>query len=281
MDETSLIQCETDTDGIAVVTLNRPEKFNALTDAMVQLLHDTLQAAAQDEAVRVILLTGAGRAFCTGGDVGGMDKQTPHEIINKLRRPFDQNSPPDFQTRHTYFPAIPKPIIAVINGPAVGIGLLYALASDVRFAADDAVFTTGYARLGFGAEYGIAWFLEHVVGHAAAMDLLLSSRKVRGAEVKELGLANFVVPGSELMERARAYARDMATGCSPQSFAFIKRQMWAVPGQTLAENVRACNADMLVTNDSHDFYEGQAAFLEKRAPRFEPLKLGDAGRHAR
>lgn len=272
MSDENLIQCAVDETGIATVTINRPDKLNALTDDMVSLLHDTLQAAAADESVRVILLTGAGRAFCTGGDVAGMDKQTPRQIINKLRRPFDQNTPPDFQTRHTYFPAIPKPIIAVINGPAVGIGLLYALCSDVRFAADDAVFTTGYARLGFGAEYGVAWFLEHTVGHAAAMDLLLSSRKVRGEEVARLGLANFVVPKDELMERARAYATDMATGCSPQSFAYIKRQMWAVPNQTLAENVRACNHDMLTTNDSADFYEGQAAFLEKRKPRFKPWR---------
>lgn len=273
MGDASHILCEIDESGLATVTINRPDKFNALTDEMVQDLHDTLMHAAADEAVRVILLTGAGRAFCTGGDVGGMDKQTPRQIINKLRRPFDQNSPPDFQTRHTYFPAIPKPLIAVINGPVVGIGLLYALACDVRFAADDAVFTTGYARLGFGAEYGIAWFLEHAVGHAAALDLLLSSRKVKGEEVRELGLANFVVPKDELMARARAYAGDMASGCSPQSFAFIKRQMWAVPNQTLAENVRVCNFDMLTTNDSPDFHEGQRAFLEKRPPRFPPLRL--------
>ncbi len=272
MSEETLILCEVDEAGIATVTINRPDKFNALTDPMVQQLHDTMQAAAADEAVRVIILTGAGRAFCTGGDVGGMDKQTPHELISKLPRLFDQNRPPDFQTRHTYFPAIPKPVIAVINGPVVGLGLLYALSADVRFAADDAVFTTGYARLGFGAEYGVAWFLEHVTGHAAAMDLLLSSRKVRGAEVKELGLANFLAPKAELMDRARAYARDMAAGCSPQSFAFIKRQMWGVPNQGLAENVRGANFDMLTTNSSPDFFEGQAAFLEKRAPRFGPLK---------
>ena len=266
------ILLEVDADGIATVTLNRPERLNALTDAMVSELWETMHHAVADEAVRVIVVTGAGRAFCTGADVEGMDKPSPRQMITKLPRLFDHNAPPDFQTRHTYFPALEKPVIAAINGPAVGLGLLYALMADVRFAADDALVSTGYARLGFGVEYGAGWFLQQTVGQAVAMDLLLSSRKVRGEEIGRLGLANFVVPAADLMSRVRDYARDMARECSPQSFAFIKRAMWQGTMQTLAETVRDCNRDMLTTLDSADFAEGRAAFLEKRPPRFPPWK---------
>lgn len=272
MSEGNVILWEVDDDGVATVTLNRPERMNSLTDPMVSALYDTMQAVAADDRVRVILLTGAGRAFCAGADVGGMLKQTPRQIINKLRRPFDHNEPADYQTRHTYLPAIPKPVIAVINGPAVGLGLVYALSCDVRFCADDAVLTTGYAKLGLSAEYGMVWLLEQIVGHANTLELLLSSRKVKGEEVRTLGLANFVYPREEVMQRARDYAREMATLCSPMALAYIKNQAIHAPMRTLAEDVRFANQAMLVTNDSDDFREGQRAFMEKRAPKFAPWR---------
>lgn len=261
---------QVDADGVCTITLNRPERLNALTDPMVQRLHDTMQEAAADRAVRVIVLTGAGRAFCTGQDVEGMGAQTVDEALGKLRRPYDHSASPDFQGRHNYLPAIPKPVIAAINGPVVGIGLLYAMTCDIRFASADAILTTGYARLGFGDEYGAGWFLRHAVGQARAMELMLSARKIRGEEAARLGLAHFAVPADELMDRVRAYARDMATQLSPQSFAFIKREMWEGASMGLAESVRMTNRDMRFTFPSAEVKEGRTAFLEKRAPRFAP-----------
>ena len=126
-------------DQVATVTLNRPESLNAITDQLTSELYDVIQTAASDRKVRAIVLTGAGSAFCAGGDITGFGNQTPQELITKLPRQFDMNRRPDFQTRHTYFPAISKPIIGIINGATAGLGLLYALFCDVRFASEDAV----------------------------------------------------------------------------------------------------------------------------------------------
>lgn len=271
MSDDDSVLLEIDDAGVATVTLNRPDRMNALDDAMVTSLWRTMQAVDSDPSVRVVVLTGAGRAFCAGADVTGFGGQTPLELIRKLPRLFDQNRRPDYQTRHTYLPSLDKPVLAMVNGAAVGLGLLYALCCDVRFAAEDAVLTTGWVRLGLAAEYGASWLLPRVVGHANALDLLLSSRKVRGAEARSLGLVNFSVPGPELVSRTMDYARAMAAECSPLAMRTIKRQVWDAPFQTLAEAVIETNRDMLVTNASADHDEGKAAFRERRAPRFDPL----------
>lgn len=172
-------------DRIATVTLNRPEALNAIIDQLASEFYDVMQTAASDRKVRAIVLTGAGRAFCAGGDITGFGNQTPKDLITKLLRQFDMNRRPDFQTRHTYFPAIPKPIIGMINGAAAGFGLLYSLFCDIRFASEDAVLTTAFARRGLGAEYGMAWILTELVGQANALDLLISGRKDQGTESAE------------------------------------------------------------------------------------------------
>jgi NADPH2:quinone reductase len=127
------------------------------------------------------------------------------------------NERPDFQSRHLYFPQLRKPVIGMINGPLAGLGMAYALSCDVRFASDKAVFTTAYAKIGLSAEYGTGWMLRQVVGHANALDLLLSCRRVDAAEARDMGLYNKVWPADELVERTRAYARDMASSCAPRS----------------------------------------------------------------
>jgi enoyl-CoA hydratase/carnithine racemase len=164
-------------DRIATVTLNRPERLNALSDDMVQEVWAALFAASDDPEVRVIVLTGTGRAFCAGADVGNFASNDANYLIAKLKRPFDMNRRADYQTRHSLFPAIPKPVIGMLNGSAAGLGLLYALFCDLRFAAEDAVFTTAFARIGLSAEYGAAWILRETVGHSNALDLLISGRK--------------------------------------------------------------------------------------------------------
>ena len=252
-------------DHIATVTLNRPGSMNAINDQLTTELHHAMQAAARDPKVRAIILTGAGRAFCAGGDITGFGGQAPSDLITKLPRHFDMNQPPDYQTRHSYFPAIEKPIIGMINGPVAGLGLLYALFCDVRLASDTA-FTTAFARRGLGAEYGMAWILEQVVGHANSLDLLLSGRKVLGAEALRLGLANQIYPLAELKEATSAYVKELVTWCAPSSMRMMKRALYQVPFQSLHEAVMLANQDMLTSNVSPDFKEAPRASGKSARP---------------
>ena len=257
-------------ESIATVTLNRPEALNAWTDVMAEDVWQAMHEAARDDAVRVIVLTGAGRAFCAGGDVTGFkgQDQDPRQLLHKLPRPYDFSRRPDYQGRASYFPAIPKPIIAMLNGATAGLGLVHALFADVRIAADDAVFTTAFARIGLASEYGMAWALRNAVGHANAMDLLLSARKVRGEEALRMGLVSQLHPAGKLAEATRAYAKDMAQLCSPRSTRVLKQQLWELPFQSLHEALMSDSQEMLDSNVCEDFQEGKLAFKEKRPPRF-------------
>jgi len=257
---------------IATVTLNRPEALNAWTDVMAEEVWQAMHEAERDDAVRVIVLTGAGRAFCAGGDVTGFkslnDKDGPRQLLDKLPRPYDFSRRPDYQSRASYFPAIGKPIIAMLNGATAGLGLVHALFADIRFAADDAVITTAFARIGLASEYGMAWALRNIVGHANALDLLLSGRKLRGEECLRIGLVNQIHARDQLAEATYAYARQMATLCSPRSLRVLKQQLWELPFQSLHEAVLGDSAEMLAANVCEDFQEGKRAFMEKRPPRF-------------
>lgn len=255
-------------DRIATVTLNRPEVLNAWTDAMAEQVWQAMHAAEADEQVRVIVLTGAGRAFCAGGDISGFKHDNPRHLLDKLPRTYDFSRRPDYQSRATYFPAIAKPIIAMINGPAAGLGLTHALFADIRFAAEDATITTAFARIGLASEYGMAWALRNAVGHANALDLLLSGRKIRGAEAQRLGLVNQCHPREQLADATYAYAREMADACSPRSLRVLKQQLWELPFQTLQQAVQTDSAEMLAATVCEDFQEGKRAFTEKRPPRF-------------
>jgi enoyl-CoA hydratase/carnithine racemase len=254
---------------VATITLNRPERLNAWTAIMEREVRQAMEAAAVDEGVRVIVLTGAGRGFCAGADMGVLqDIDASAMKDDSWMRPFDMNRRPDYQTRYAFYPAIAKPVIAMLNGPTAGIGLVHALYCDIRFAADTAVFTTSFARRGLIAEHGISWMLPRIVGHANALDLLLSARKVLAPEAQAMGLVNKVYPAQELAAATNAYARDLADNVSPRSMAVIKRQQYEAPFQTLAQNTISANAEMLQSFGTEDFREGVAHFVEKRAPRF-------------
>jgi enoyl-CoA hydratase/carnithine racemase len=156
----------------------------------------------------------------------------------------------------------------MLNGATAGIGLVHALYCDLRFAAESAVFTTAFARRGLIAEHGISWMLPRLVGHAHALDLLMSARRVSSDEALRMGLVNRLYPAEKLREETYAYARDLADFVSPSSMAVIKRQLYDVPFQTLAEATIDANREMMVSLRSADFREGVASFVEKRAPRF-------------
>jgi len=254
---------------IATITLNRPDRMNAWTPIMERDVRDAMAQAAADDNVRVIVLTGAGRAFCAGADMDALKGFDPADIRRAENiPPFDMNRRPDWQTRYGYYPSIGKPIIAMLNGAAAGIGLVHALYCDLRFAADNTVFTTAFARRGLIAEHGISWTLPRIVGHANALDLLMSARRVESEEALRIGLVNRLYSPERLREETYAYARDLADFVSPSAIATIKRQLYDVPFQTLAEATIDANREMLVALGGSDFREGVASFMEKRPPRF-------------
>lgn len=255
-------------DRICTVTLNRPDKLNAINDTMSIELYEALHLADKDPEVRVIIITGAGKGFCAGGDVTGFGGMDPAQLPYKLPRTFDMNQRPDYQTRISWIPAISKPVIAMINGPVAGYGLVHAMFCDLRFAADNATITTAYSRIGLGGEYGMSWILSRIVGHANALDLLMSARKIRGEEALRLGIVNQIHPADKLAEATYAYARELADKCSPLALRMIKQEIYEAPFQTLAEAVILANRNMVVSNSSKDFKEGSRAFLEKRTPNF-------------
>jgi enoyl-CoA hydratase/carnithine racemase len=166
--------------------------------------------------------------------------------------------------------SVPKPVIAAINGPCAGIGLVLALMCDVRFVAVNAKLTTAFARRGLVAEHGISWILPRLVGPARALDLLLSGRVVLGREAVELGLCNRAAPAEMVLEEALAYAHELATLCSPASMAQMKRQVYAALEQPLADALAEADRLMLASFAQPDFAEGVASFVERREPNFAP-----------
>ena len=250
-------------DGVACFTLNRPDRLNAWTLEMEERYFGLLAEAAADPAVRVIVVTGAGRGFCAGLDADaltGVAGGTP--LSDRPRKP--QSFPLE----------IPKPIIAAVNGPCAGIGFLQALFADVRFAATGAKFTTAFARRGLLAEHGVSWLLPRMIGHARATELLLSGRVFLAEEAASLGLVHRVVEPDELLETTVAYARDLAEHCGPLAMAVTKYQVQHHWDVDLAEAQRETFALVERVHTTPDFEEGVASFVEKREPRFEPLASG-------
>ncbi len=260
---------------IATVTLNRPDRLNAYTASLGEQLRAAMRRATDDAGVRVIILTGAGRGFCAGADMHNLAAGTASggaslaaENPQALPPPFDASSSTDYQTAHSYFPAVPKPIIAAINGACAGLGLVYALYCDQRFAAAGAKFTTAFAPRGLIAEHGISHTLPRLVGLSKALDLLVSARKFDADEALRLGVVDRVLPPDALMAATRAYALDLADNVSPRAMAVIKRQLWAVGQQSMREAIEVGNREMLASFASADFKEGVAHFVEKRPAAF-------------
>ena len=267
-------------DRVAVVTLNRPEFLNAFTAAMGRGLQQAVGAALADEAVRVIVLTGAGRGFCAGADMKLLQQITPGSGTERVTPDPAPAAPaaagglgPDVSAhyggRFGYLLQARKPVIAALNGPAAGLGLVLALYADLRFAASEAKFTTSFAQRGLIAEHGISWLLPRLMGPAHALDLLLSARKIGAAEAERLGLVNRVFAQATFMDEVMAYARTLAETVSPRSMAVIKAQIWKSPFQDFAAALAVADGEMHKSFQSEDFREGVAHYVEKRAPNFK------------
>jgi enoyl-CoA hydratase/carnithine racemase len=250
-------------DGVAVLTLNRPERLNAWTGEMERLYFGLLEECASREDVRVIVVTGAGRGFCAGADMQDL------QALGENGLPA---TPSAADRRPQTFPlSIPKPIVAAINGACAGIGLVQALMCDIRFAAEGAKLTTAFSRRGLVAEHGISWILPRLVGPARALDLLLSGRVVLAGEAVELGLVNRALAPEKLLEETLAYARELASRCSPASMATMKRQVYIDLDRELPDALAEADRLMVESFSAPDFVEGVASFVERRDPRFTPL----------
>jgi len=248
-------------ESVATISFNRPERNNAMSQAMREAYFDALEQAAADQDVRAIVVTGVGKSFCVGADMEELSTIGPDQPIEL----FPETRP------QTFARTIPKPVIAAVNGAAAGLGLVHAVACDLRFAAAGIKMTTSFARRGLIAEYGVSWMLPRLIGPARAFDLLVSGRVIRSEEAAELGLVNQVVERDDLLKTAVAYARDIAENCSPTSMSIMKKQLYEDLEQPLESAYGRAREELQASLRRPDVVEGVQSFLEKRPPKFPPL----------
>jgi enoyl-CoA hydratase/carnithine racemase len=252
-------------DGVALVTLNRPERMNAWTRDLEGHYFDLLDELDDDLDTRAIVLTGAGRGFCPGMDMEVLDQSSKGSgEVKKRDRPMSHPL------------TVRKPMIAAINGGCAGIGLVQALFCDLRFAAAGVNISTAFTQRGLPAEFGSGWVLTRLIGPGHAMDLLLSSRRVRSEEALEIGLVNRVFPKEDLVAKALEYAQTLARDCSPVAMAAVKAQLAADWHRTHRESLDEAVALVADPSRRADFKEGVASYIDKRPPAFRPLpRKGD------
>ncbi|MCW2846990.1 MAG: enoyl-CoA hydratase [Marmoricola sp.] len=255
-------------DGVTVVTLNRPDALNTLNDGLVRRLTEVLEAIRQDRDCRVVILTGAGRAFCAGLDLGGYGDDERVESEGLMLRTFDrQRELADLAHR---LHELPQPVIAAVNGAAAGGGLGLVCASDVRIGTTTSVFAVAFIRAGFSAcDIGVSWLLPRLMGAGRAHELMLTGRKFDSAEALEGGLLARVVEPAELMASARQTA-ELILANAPASVELTKVGMWiALETPSFRAGVEFENRQQMVAAMSEDRAEATAAFLEKRPPRYQ------------
>jgi enoyl-CoA hydratase/carnithine racemase len=262
-------------DPAATITLNRPEKLNAFTLRMMQELPHAFAVAERSPEVVGIVVTGAGRGFCAGMDM--TELATIQQAGSGAIRvdtdldgaaPGDSTMGSDFAEGFGYLMTLRKPVIAAINGPCVGAGFALAMFCDLRFAAEDAILTTGLAARGLVAELGMSWVLPRLIGPARALDILFSARRIEGREAVELGLVNHVLPAGELLPAAVAYVRQLAASCAPSSLAVMKRQVYRHLMQSLGPAAQETNVHVRESMKAPAIKEGIDSFRERRPPAF-------------
>jgi enoyl-CoA hydratase/carnithine racemase len=251
--------------GVATITLNRPDKLNALTPEMQHRYVDVLHELDDDSDVRVMVVTGAGRGFCSGADLSALAD------VDQLA----EYSVPDPALLPTVAIETRKPLVAAVNGPVAGIGFVLMLASDVRFIAAGTRVSTTFARLGLVAEYGVSWLLPRVVGTGRALEILMSGRMVEADEALAIGLAQEVVDGRPVLDRALEWAHEVADRCSPRSLAHMKRQVYSDLERPRIEAIERALSLMVDSFSWGDLQEAMAARGDKRDPVFPGLREGE------
>jgi enoyl-CoA hydratase/carnithine racemase len=262
-------------DPVATITINRPERLNALTARTQVEIKHAMIAAERDERVVGIILTGAGRAFSAGADMRSLSEIAERRAVDQDDRLAQLEAEsrgrevdPEFRITWSFIPSLKKPVIAAVNGPCAGMSTAIATMCDLRFASDSAIFTTSFSQRGLVAEHGLSWILPRLVGPAKALDLLWSARRVDAKEAERLGLVDRVVAGDELVATARGYIEDLARNSSPASIMIMKRQVYLHLMKPLHEAMEDTNRLMAESLTRDDFREGVASFVEKRAPAF-------------
>jgi enoyl-CoA hydratase/carnithine racemase len=271
-------------DPVATITLNRPAVLNAWTDRMGFEVRHAVAQAEHDPRVVGIVITGAGRGFCSGADMNRLSAVSAGEyradpLAEDLASdPGDPSFGEDLHAgAYTYLMSVPKPVIAAINGPVAGMGVPIVLACDLRFMAQDAVLMTAFAQRGLIAEWGISWLLPRLAGSAVTLDLLFSSRKITGTEAAALGLVNAALPRDEVLAHAQQYVRGLAAASSPASMAIMKRQVYQQLHAGLAAAENEARALMLASFGRPDFREGVQSFVQRRPPAFPRIPPSSGG----
>jgi enoyl-CoA hydratase/carnithine racemase len=252
--------------GVAVLTLNRPERRNAWTIPLQQAYYGLLQECQDDPSVRCVVLTGSGRTFCPGADTDELQGYTETGDFN-----------PDMAliAQPEWYPmTVSKPMIAAINGACAGFGLVQTMMCDVRFAVPGARMTTAFARRGLPALHASSYLLPRLIGMSRAAELLVSGRTFTTDEAATIGLVHRLVPAGDLMDEVLAYAGDIAVNCSPTSVMTIKDQLRRSYDHSFADTVEAASDLERTALASADFLEGVMSFVEHRTPAFAPLGLG-------
>jgi enoyl-CoA hydratase/carnithine racemase len=250
-------------DGVATITFNRPKRLNAFHFALGAELESAYARCDADDAVRAVVLTGAGKAFCAGADMGGGDKT--FDDVEGSRRAVDSGS----KVRRLAAYQVRKPVIAAINGHAVGVGLTLAMQCDLRLVASDAKLAFAFVRRGIIPELGSHSILPRVIGFSRAADLLLSGRTIRGEEAAALGLASEALPAEAVVPRAREWARDVALNAAPASVAIAKRLLWEGVTETPRETMAKEKPLLEWVGKQADAAEGVRSFLERRPPEWK------------
>ena len=253
--------------GVAVISLNRPGKLNAINLEMHGALRSCLAAADRDPEVRAVVLTGTGRGFCVGQDL------TEFAGIDRDGFRVDEHVRATYNRLVLQMTGMDLPIIAAVNGVAAGGGFVLAAKCDLRFASVDASFVTIFSKRGLIAEHGLTWLLPRQIGTGDALDLLWSSRRIDAAEAHRVGLVQAVVPADELVDHAIAYVHDLAEHVSPTSLAVTKRLVYGQLGADMAEAFTQADDATWEGVEHPDATEGARAYIERRPPRFE--RVGD------
>jgi enoyl-CoA hydratase len=255
-------------DAIAQITLNRPDKLNAMTSEMVELLHESLSSVGRDREVRVVILTGAGRGFCAGLDLGGYGEAPGYEWKGSVERGFAIQK--HIASLIPRLRSLPQPVIAAVNGPAAGGGFALVLGSDIRIAATTARFNAAFIRIGLSAcDIGTSWLLPRLIGAARAQELMLTGRLFDAEEALRIGLLVDVVPNEVLLDAALAKAEEIRLN-TPLGVALTKEGMWSaleIPGLQAAIDLE--NRQQIMASFSDDAREMRRAKSEGRPPHFE------------
>lgn len=251
------LKSETPHEGVALITLSRPDRLNAFNDTLRRELSDAMRLASGDDAIRAVVLTGEGRAFCAGADVSAVqERYNVEDILNT-----------EYGAFLSAIQTMPKPVIAAVNGPAAGIGMTMALTCDLAVMAQDAYLMSAFANIGLVPDGGLSWLLTQQIGYARAYQLAIEAEKIDPARALDWGLVNRVVPTDETLSNALAWAQSL-TERAPKSMELTKRAFRAAVQSGLRDAMAYEAMAQRTAITTEDFQEGVVALFEKRKPNF-------------